>query len=71
MLEIDGHSIEEIINSFEVASKSLLKPTCIIAHTIKGKGVSFFENQVLWHYRTAKGIEYENAKNELKQINKI
>jgi len=71
VLEIDGHSIEEIINSFEVASKSLLKPTCIIAHTIKGKGVSFFENQVLWHYRTAKGIEYENAKNELKQINKI
>jgi transketolase len=66
--EIDGHSIEEIINSYEIASKSKTKPTCIIAHTTKGKGVSFFENQVLWHYRSAQGLEYENAKNELKQL---
>ena len=67
VIEIDGHSIEEIIDSYQIASKSIMKPTCIIAHTTKGKGVSFFENQVLWHYRSAQGLEYENAKNELKK----
>lgn len=65
VIEIDGHSVESIIQSFNVASQSDSKPTCIIAHTTKGKGVSFFENQVLWHYRTARGLEYEKAKIEL------
>ena len=41
------------------------KPTCVIAHTVKGKGVSFMENTVLWHYRTAKGDELEAALREL------
>jgi transketolase len=65
VIEIDGHSIQSIIEGYNLAIKSELKPTCIIAHTTKGKGVSFFENQVLWHYRTAKGEEYEKAKKEL------
>lgn len=65
VLECDGHSFESIIKSYEAAVQSKDKPTCIIAHTIKGKGVSFFENKVLWHYRTARGEEYENAKKEL------
>ena len=37
----------------------------VIADTVKGKGVSFMENSVLWHYRTARGEEYEAARNEL------
>ena len=65
VIEINGHNIEEILKSYNEASKSKNKPTCIIAHTIKGKGVSFFENKVLWHYRSAKGREYESAKKEL------
>ena len=65
VLECDGHSINEICENYENASKNLHQPTCIIAHTIKGKGVSFFENNVLWHYRTAKGVEFDNAKKEL------
>jgi len=65
VLECDGHSHDEICLNYEKASESLRLPTCIIAHTIKGKGVSFFENSVLWHYRTAKGEEYLNAKFEL------
>jgi transketolase len=65
VIDIDGHSIEQILESYNQASESLEKPTCIIANTVKGKGVSFFENQVLWHYRTARGEEYTNAKNEL------
>ena len=65
VIEVDGHDIEKILNAYVKASQSIDKPTCIIAHTTKGKGVSFFENQVLWHYRSAKGLEYENAKKEL------
>lgn len=65
VIEIDGHDIEEILKAYAKAAQSINKPTCIIAHTTKGKGVSFFENQVLWHYRSAKGLEYENAKREL------
>ena len=68
VIETDGHDIKDILESYKKASKCLNKPSCIIAHTIKGKGVSFFENKVLWHYRSAKGEEYERAKNEL--INK-
>jgi transketolase len=65
VFEVDGHCIESIIENYYAASHNDLGPTCIIAHTIKGKGVSFFENQVLWHYRTAKGEEYDQAKKEL------
>ena len=45
VLNIDGNNIEEIINAFESAKKTKDKPTCIIAKTIKGKGVSFMENK--------------------------
>ena len=41
------------------------KPIVVIADTIKGKGVSFMENDVLWHYRTARGEEYDAALKEL------
>ena len=41
------------------------KPTMILAHTVKGKGVSFMENEILWHYRTPQGEEYEAALKEL------
>jgi transketolase len=48
-LEIDGHSIEEILNSTSLASKIKGKPTMIISHTIKGKGVSFMEGENRYH----------------------
>ena len=41
------------------------KPSVILAHTVKGKGVSFMENNILWHYRTPQGEEYEAALKEL------
>lgn len=68
VLESDGHSIQSIIENYNTATMSESKPTCIIAHTTKGKGVSFFENQVLWHYRTAKGEEFDKAKIELNNL---
>jgi transketolase len=48
-LEIDGHSIKEILDSTSVASKIKGKPTIIISHTIKGKGVSFMEGENRYH----------------------
>lgn len=49
VLEIDGHNFEEIGAAFTEARQTKGKPTMIIAHTIKGKGVSFMENSPLWH----------------------
>jgi len=62
VLEVDGHSESELLDAF---NKKSSKPKCIIAHTIKGKGVSFMEGKLLWHYRTARGEEYEAALKEL------
>jgi len=62
--ETNGHDhagLFECLNS--VPGKDV--PTCVIAHTVKGKGVSFMENSVLWHYRTPQGSEYEAAMKEL------
>lgn len=65
VIEIDGHSFEEIESAFDNARKTKGVPTCIIAKTIKGKGVSFMENQVGWH-GTAPNEEQKNiALNEL------
>ena len=59
--ECDGHSHEQLLENIQRQSCQSA-PRCTIAHTTKGKGVSFMENQVLWHYRTALGDEYEAAK---------
>ena len=64
---IDGHNHFEILQALE-SSRSSVKPTVIIADTIKGKGVSFMENQILWHYRSAQGEEFESAMKELKGL---
>jgi len=49
VLEIDGHNEDEIINAFKLAKDCSSAPTFIIAHTIKGKGVSYMENVPAWH----------------------
>jgi transketolase len=64
--EVNGHAHQEISDAI-MHKESSKKPLCIIANTIKGKGVSFMENQTLWHYRTAKGDEYESALKELRK----
>lgn len=48
-VEINGHDLQELKDELEV--KVDIQPHCIIAHTIKGKGVSFIENQIEWHYK--------------------
>lgn len=65
VLEVDGHNIQELINAFSYAKKVKGKPTAIIANTIKGKGVSFMENQAGWHGKAPNDEEYEIAVKEL------
>lgn len=64
VLEINGHSHEEIINAIENAKKHN-KATVIICNTIKGKGISFMENEAKWHGKAPNDEEYEKAKEEL------
>ena len=66
IIEIDGHDFNQIIDAIENAKKSK-KPNMIIANTIKGKGVSFMENQVGWHGKAPKEEEYNLAMEELSQ----
>lgn len=66
VIKIDGHNIEEIIKGFEVARNIKQKPVCIIAKTIKGKGVSFMENQVGWHGKAPNEEQYLQALEELR-----
>jgi transketolase len=63
--ETDGHDHANITSALSDIPASDGKPTVVIAHTVKGKGVSFMENKVLWHYRCPKGDEYEAALREL------
>jgi len=63
--EIDGHNHEEILATLEAIPTETGKPTCVIAHTVKGRGVSFMENQLLWHYRPPDGNELRLALEEL------
>lgn len=63
--EIDGHNWQEIIGALEEARYSRGRPAAIIAHTVKGKGVSFMEGKVDWHGTAPKGEEVERALAEL------
>jgi transketolase len=65
VIEVDGHNHIELKKALLYIDKE--KPTCIVANTIKGKGVSFMENQVLWHYRDPQGDLYELAVKELEE----
>jgi len=64
-INIDGHNIEEIIEALEKAKTIKGKPTVIVAKTIKGKGVSFMENNVAWHGKAPNEEEYKIALSDL------
>ena len=68
VIEIGGHNIEEIIDACSQAKATQEKPTCIIAHTIPGKGVSFMENKFEWHGKPPKPEEAKTALRELRAI---
>ncbi len=64
-IEIDGHDIDAVMKALDEAEATKGKPSVIIAHTIKGKGVSFVENKAEWHGVAPKKEEYELAIQEL------
>jgi len=63
--EIDGHDIAEIHRALSEIPLAPGRPTCVVAHTVKGKGVSFMENDLLWHYRAPDTTELARALAEL------
>ena len=68
VIEIDAHNFDEIEAALENAKATKGKPTAIIAKSVKGKGVSFMENQVGWHGSAPNAEQYETAMAELKAV---
>lgn len=67
-IEIDGHNMEEILNALEECKRVENQPIAIIAHTVKGKGISFMEGVAKWHSSGLSDEEYEIAKKDLQKI---
>ena len=63
VLSVDGHDYEQLLTALQAGTDG--KPKCIVAHTIKGKGVSFMENQVKWHGATLSPEQLDKALEEL------
>ncbi len=63
--EIDGHNFDEILEACKSLPQRRKSPSVIIAHTVKGKGVSFMEDQLSWHYKSPNKEELETALKEL------
>lgn len=66
-VEVDGHDHAALSAALSGIPKRSGVPTVVIAHTVKGKGISFMENSVLWHYRCARGEEFDLALAELER----
>lgn len=63
--EVDGHDLSQLVTTLKPLRKPVNRPLAIIAHTIKGKGVSFMEDDNNWHYRTPNEVEFAAACAEL------
>jgi transketolase len=66
--QVDGHDCGALGQILSRVPNEKGRPSCVIAHTIKGRGVSFMENSVLWHYRVAAGEEFTSALAELQGV---
>lgn len=63
--EVDGHHMGAIVAALEAVPFAPTKPSLLLANTVKGKGISFIENRVEWHYRIPEGAEIEQARRDL------
>jgi transketolase len=63
--EVDGHNMQKLVETFAAVPFEPGKPNVVIANTIKGKGVSFMEDQLAWHYKTPNAEQVEAAMREL------
>ena len=68
VINIDGHNFDEIRAAFKEARETKGMPTAIISHSVKGKGVSFMENQAGWHGKAPNDEEFKQAMEELERI---
>ena len=68
-LEVDGHDTEAIVQAYK--SREGNSPLAVIGHTIKGRGVSYMENEPIWAYRSPNKAEFELAMNELREPGEI
>ena len=66
--EVDGHDYTQLLETFSKVPLKKNKPSCIIAHTHKGKGISFMEDNVAWHHRLPNAQEYAQAIKELEGV---
>jgi len=67
VIQVDGHNIEELVQTFKEIPLVDKKPHLVIARTIKGKGISFIEGDKSWHHRVPSDEEYKRALAELRQ----
>lgn len=67
VIECNGNDIRDVVRAFEEAKAVHQKPICVIAHTIPGRGVSYMENNYLWHSQPFKPGEAEQALKELRE----
>lgn len=65
VIEIDGHNMREILDALDMAKEIHNRPAIIVAHTTKGKGVSFMENKASWHGQVPDDTQFAQAKAEL------
>ncbi len=68
VINIDGHNFDEIRAAFKEAKETKGMPTCIVMHSVKGKGVSFMENNAGWHGKAPNAEEYAVAMADLEKI---
>jgi transketolase len=65
VIEIDGHNMKTLVDVLSHTPKKQGNPTLVIAHTVKGKGVSFIENKVSWHHKVPDAAQMKEAMKEL------
>jgi transketolase len=68
VINIDGHDFDKIRAAYQEAREVKDRPVCIVAKTVKGKGVSFMENQAGWHGKSTNAEEYKVAMQDLERI---
>ena len=66
--EVDGHNLQELLDTFRAVPFEEGRPNCVIAHTRKGCGVSFMENRVEWHHRVPTAEELDEALREIPEV---
>lgn len=65
VIEVDGHNHDALRAAFMGFNEQTYKPTVIVAHTVKGKGVSYMENELAWHYKSPSEEQFNQAMEEI------